>query len=1184
MAAGKGSILAVYKGTEFKSPAATPIKAQIENVLKKLGYTVVYHDIDKGLPSAEEMKKYVGVISWHQTARYAHPLEYVRWMRDQVLAGRKVVILGNFGAHTKDEKIWLTNEELNEFFMPFGLDYQAAYTGAPDQLQVVKQNKSVVKGAVKPSYYILFRSHDTRNQGDLVVRRKDMPNSDSYLVVRTPNGGLAGESYVWKDNAMRIDAAAFLSQAFAPTPAAARLTPGGKLLGLFKGSEGTSPESNEIKLFLEKPLKEMGYTVDFRNIEQGLPTEAEMQQYVGVITWYRGPSIKNAAAYANWLTDQIVHGRKVVIFGNYGAFQEQLSTDPENPLDRWLLAEEYNNFFYPFGLQFKGSWTNDPSKITETTRDPDMIPWLEKSKENHYFLFRPVSPEDKTFLGLDRTDLPEAESSVVVRTPYGGLALENYIVVFDGKENKFHIDLKKFLYETLTYRPQAAPRKRSVAITPLTVPAAPATRLVPSAPLPSGTTEIKRRVLAFYLRKAKETPSKNSIHEQCETVLNYLGLVVDYRALEDGLPSDAEMDPYRGVITWWADSALPNAQGYNEWAMRQIQAGRKIVIMGNIGSNEDSSLKTQADAGPMLAQLGFKLTPTATQSVVRTNNLDLNMAPRTGSAEVLKLDPKVCNYETSITANEKLLKKQDWPIVTLQGPGSVFLATKDSRGESDVIAVSPQGGVALGDFPCIAPAARPLRMESLPPDAGSQYAAVERYEPIKWQINPFLFFAQAFQTADLPRADLSTLNGSRMFWAHIDGDASGGMSLIDKATLNSEMMYREILSKYSFPFTVSYVTADLTKRAKPFYVRELDAARRIQSLYNVDTATHTTTHPFDWVKGDNFLEDGRLVRTPPDLTSEIANSVAFHNQLIAPPEKPTRMLLWTGLCNPTPEALAMCDALGIENMNGGNPVYDQDTPHIAEIYPTYSDIDGRIQYHTAAAGDFYFTYSWTRNYDGMKDLVGYFQMTEKPYRIRPMNAYFHFYLAERQLGLDGLKTVFDWVLKQDVAPIFAADYPPIVQDFITMKMGRTSDGGIVVENGGKLRTIRLDNPRQKAVDLRRSQGVIGFTVQDSTLYVHLDEGKEHRIFLQDQTPSQVYLRQGSHAVEAWRPGPNGVAFRLKGTGPAFFKLANLAPNASYRVSVGGLGNQSLTTDAQGTLTWRGTLTAFRGTYPVEVSR
>lgn len=1181
--AEKGTVLAVYKGSEFKTPAATPIKAQIENVLKKLGYKVVYHDIDKALPSAEEMKRFVAVLSWHQTARYKNPQAYIRWLRDQVLAGRKVVILGNFGAHTVDDKTWVTNEELNEFFKPFGLEYKAAYTGATDQLQVVEQNKKIVKGPVKPTYYILFSSHDSRNQGDLVIRRKDMPDSDSYLVVRTPAGALAGESYVWKDNAMRIDPMAFFTQALAPTPAASRLTPGGKLLGLFKGGEGTTVEENEVRWFLEKLLKEMGYTVDYRNIEDGLPSEADMSQYVGVITWYRSPALKGAAAYANWLTEQIAHGRKVVVFGNYGAFQEPLSADPNAPLDRWLLGEEYNNFFYPFGLQFKASWTNDPTKIREVSRDPEIVTWLEKSKVNHYFMFRPVSPENKSFLTLARTDLPNSESAVVVRTPYGGMALENYIVVFDGKESKNHLDLKKFLYDALTYRPTALPQPRSVAVKRTTVPQAPASRLAQSRPLPAGASDVKRRVLAFYTRSARETAVKNFVHDQAETVLNYLGLVVDYRAIEDGLPSDAEMEPYRGIITWWAEPRVPDAQGYNDWAIRQMKAGRKLVILGNVASDDDASLKSQADAGPMMSELGFKYIPTVTSGAVSVGPVELSMPDR-GTSSIVKKDPAVCDYEARIDLGDKSFRKRDWPIARLEDPSGVaYLTTSDGRGESDVVAVSSHGGVALGEFPCVSPETRPLRAESLPSNVSTtEMAAIEETEYVKWRINPFLFFARAFATDDLPKADLSTLNGSRLFWAHVDGDASGGMSLIDKATLNSEMLYERIFSQSRLPFTVSYVTSDLTLRAKSHYVRELDAARRIQALPNVDTATHTTTHPFDWVEGDNSLQDGKLVRNPPSIDDEIAGSVDFHNQLIAP-EKPVSLLLWSGLCNPTEEALAMCDALGIDNMNGGNPVYDKKYPYITGVYPAYSDVNGRIQYHTAAAGDFHYTTSWTRDFDGMKNLVEYFQMTEKPYRLRPMNVYFHFYLAERQLGLDGLQTALDYVEKQDCAPIFAADYPPIVADFITMKMGKMPDGALVVENLGNLRTIRFDN-QKKFVDLSRSQGVIGYTVQDQSLYVHLDEGLEHRIFLQDQTPSQVNLERGSHNIEGWRPGPNKVAFRLKGTGPAFFTLANLAPNASYRVKVGGLGDQTLKTDSRGTLTWRGTLTAFRGTYPVEVTR
>ncbi|MEW6283952.1 MAG: hypothetical protein AB1758_35395, partial [Candidatus Eremiobacterota bacterium] len=432
-AAPPKTLMVVYKSSEYKTPEATPVKARVEPILKKLGWKVVYQDVDQRLPGREEMKPYGAVLSWHQTARYARPHEYVRWMRDQVIEGRRVIILGNFGAHTTDEKTWMTNEALNEFFMPFGLDYGAAFCGAPDQLEVVRHNRAILPDPGKPAFYLLFRSRSSDNQGDLVLRRKDLPNSESYMVVRTPHGAMAQEGYVFKTGPSgeflwRLNPEAFLSQALAPPKGPERITVRGRILALYKGSEKATQDDNEVKLFLAQPLKELGYVVDYRNIEEGLPSEADMANYQGIVTWFRGPTMQIASSYCNWLTEQIVAGRKVVIFGNFGAFQEELVRDPKAPLDRWLLQGEYNNFFYPFGLEFRGAWTNDTRQIQEVSRDPAMVPWLEPAHLTHYFLFRPVGSENKVFLALNRRDLPDSQSAVVVRTPYGGLALENYLV------------------------------------------------------------------------------------------------------------------------------------------------------------------------------------------------------------------------------------------------------------------------------------------------------------------------------------------------------------------------------------------------------------------------------------------------------------------------------------------------------------------------------------------------------------------------------------------------------------------------------------------------------------------------------------------------------------------------------------------------------------------------------------
>jgi hypothetical protein len=39
-------------------------------------------------------------------------------------------------------------------------------------------------------------------------------------------------------------------------------------------------------------------------------------------------------------------------------------------------------------------------------------------------------------------------------------------------------------------------------------------------------------------------------------------------------------------------------------------------------------------------------------------------------------------------------------------------------------------------------------------------------------------------------------------------------------------------------------------------------------------------------------------------------------------------------------------------------------------------------------------------------------MTEKPYRIKPINIYYHFYSGSKLAAFNALKEVYDWAIKQ----------------------------------------------------------------------------------------------------------------------------------------------------------------------------
>ena len=120
---------------------------------------------------------------------------------------------------------------------------------------------------------------------------------------------------------------------------------------------------------------------------------------------------------------------------------------------------------------------------------------------------------------------------------------------------------------------------------------------------------LPRTVLAFYDSKEEEQEIIfTSIHQMAEMPLNHLGMVVRYRDIHDGLPAIEEMDDVRGVLTWFYSNAMPNPEAFLSWAGAVVDAGKRFVILGLVGVDEDlqNRLTPLMSINRFLAKLGLR--------------------------------------------------------------------------------------------------------------------------------------------------------------------------------------------------------------------------------------------------------------------------------------------------------------------------------------------------------------------------------------------------------------------------------------------------------------------------------------------------------------------------------------------------------------------------------------------------
>ena len=379
---------------------------------------------------------------------------------------------------------------------------------------------------------------------------------------------------------------------------------------------------------------------------------------------------------------------------------------------------------------------------------------------------------------------------------------------------------------------------------------------------------------------------------------------------------------------------MRDAAQYLEWFRRQVAQENGLSCWGNWGRVDTTH---GAEVAPSLvdaAHAALGLSYSAAQSGMQTDN-PLLINVRRKVSEMVEF--------------ERTLDGEVWQYKQFRSTGPnnrVYLTVNRvdfPDGDSDVVVTGPWGGFAMG---------------------GYDYYDQPRTYQKRWRINPFRFFEEAFGIQGQPRPDVSTINGSRVLYTHVDGDGFNNITEIDYSSLSAEVFLQRFIRRYDLPFTISIVVNDIDP-AGLGGERQLRVAREIFAQPNVEPASHTYTHPFDWSK-------------PVDLDHEIDDSILFLNERIASPDKPIKLLLWSGSTNPQGPAVARSDALGLFNINGGDGRFDVETNSYANVAPLATQVGNLTQYYTSNANDNIYANDWTGPYYGLRNVLQTWEKTESP--------------------------------------------------------------------------------------------------------------------------------------------------------------------------------------------------------------
>lgn len=667
-------------------------------------------------------------------------------------------------------------------------------------------------------------------------------------------------------------------------------------------------------------------------------------------------------------------------------------------------------------------------------------------------------------------------------------------------------------------------------------------------------TAVPRIVVALFDGR-EEGYAFTRLHRPAEMPLNHLGLVIIPHDISTGLPPEELMRDARGIVTWYASEPVKDPAAYIEWLDRQTAAGKRYVMIGDIGFPNEAldalALRTRFDR--VMARIGI---------VWRGSWVSLTYAKR-----VAHKDTRMVEFERPYP---KLLPVYARTDRTADARAFLSLVRLEDSGTDDLVVVGPGGGYIAAHYAAL--------LQDSPPIVRA------------WYVNPFRFFRAAFATDDIPKPDTTTLSGRRIFYSHIDGDAWHNVASLEaygaRKVSAAEVVLDQIIAKYpDLPVTVAPLSADLDVT---WYGDEAarQMARRIFDRANVEAGSHTHSHPFAWGFFRNYQaknevpflryyppRPGRTQREsvwdaagadaaagqpakpvdgvyerprsyavkPFDIGLEIAGSVRIIQELL-PPGKRVEVMQWSGDVSPWAEVIEDVGKLGIRNINGGDSRMDSEFDSYAWVAPVGRRVGNVWQVYSSSANENVYTDLWRRRFYAYRMLVESLKNTESPIRLKPINVYYHFYSAERPEGLNALHTILDYVRTQQIAPVTTSRFAAMADGFFTARLVSVGERSWRIENRDGVETLRFDDAAMLSVDFAKSEGVIGQRHLHGSLYVALD-GVEDRpvVTLKDEVQTHrdpdanmAYLVESRWRVKNLQRSGGGWSFDAEGFGRGDF--------------------------------------------------
>ena len=253
------------------------------------------------------------------------------------------------------------------------------------------------------------------------------------------------------------------------------------------------------------------------------------------------------------------------------------------------------------------------------------------------------------------------------------------------------------------------------------------------------------------------------------------------------LPQQTLKGSHAGIVIW--NRGGMSEPQYNKWLRKQIDDSTPVALLGSLGDKLDEQFAE-------------------TIGIAMVNQVDAYSLMQVQNDAMI-------GFEAGIPPR---IDEVAMPIINRSKANSVHLSFADNTGtEIDTVITGPWGGIAL----------HPTVIEN----------TIDGY--FKWIIDPFAFLKKSLNLIDAPMPDITTENGKRLWFAHIDGDALPSWAELPGKRLGAQVIRDEILDRYNLPHSISVVEAEINGMPQFGDRRDLmiKTAREILSLIHISEPT-----------------------------------------------------------------------------------------------------------------------------------------------------------------------------------------------------------------------------------------------------------------------------------------------------------------------------------------------------------